>query len=140
MKFSPALKKLLLVAALGFLAPHADLSAKSLPNSSPITLDDDESAKNVRLSGKLSVTPGKYKGIRTTPITLTLDRPITVKYLYQPADNGIRKVAVSADVAALEKRLIGLAGKNVSIVGTFSHMLTPHTAEVYFLNVAKILE
>ena len=140
MQMRSTLKKLVLVATVGCLVPHGSLSAKDLPNTSRITLDAEESAKNVRLSGKLSVKPMTYKGIRLNQITLTLERPISVKSEDLQVDNGIKKVAVTSDIAPLEKRLISLAGKRVSLEGTFLHMLTPHTVEVYFLNVTKILD
>lgn len=117
-----------------------DLSPKDLPNITRITLDAEESLKNVRLSGKLSATPSTYKGIRLTRITLTLDQPVSVKSPDQEVVDGIKRVAVNAGIAAIEKRLISLVGKNVILEGTLFHMLTPHTEEVYFLDATKILE
>ena len=140
MKIRSKLKKLVLVATLGCLVPHGNLPAKDLPNTSRITLDAEESAKKVRLSGKLGVKPVTYKGIRLNQISITLERPISVKSEDLQVDNGIKKVAVTSDIAPLEKRLLSLAGKRVSLEGTFLHMLTPHTVEVYFLDVTKILD
>ncbi len=144
MKILSTLKGLVLVAVLGCLVPASYLSAKDVRDSSRITLGADESAKNVRLSGKLSVKPVTLKGNRFNHITLTLERPISVKLVISEGPeqvvNGIGKIAVFSEIAPLKKRLISLAGKRVNLEGTFLHMLANHTEEVFHLDVTKILD
>lgn len=137
MKTSSTLENLIAVTSLACLFPNAHLPAKDSPVTSSITLDAEETAENVTLTGKISTQAATHKGNRFTRITLTLETPITVKTPGLDTVSGIKKVGILAENTEVEKTLTVLAGKRVTLQGAFSHMLTPHTEEVYFLTIKK---